>query len=109
MPLYCLCHAINSQPDSQAFMAPNRYCAIESSVGGLTEDSPVGGADDSWVPPLALYVPMKVIKTGAQQVLLDGGKQPNDWSSADRPRAWRNHYPNVDLYECPHCGARVCR
>lgn len=101
MPIYCLCHEKNDEPDSQAFMAPNRYCANESDRGGTTEDSNV--------PPVALYTPMRVLKTGAQQVLLDGGKTPNDWSSAERPADWRNHYPNVDMFECPNCGARVCR
>jgi len=101
MPIYCLCHERSDKPDSQAYMAPNRYCSIHSDRGGVT--------DDSTVPPLSLYTPMKVIKTGAQQVVLDGGRRPNDWSSSERPSDWRNHYPNVDLFECPVCGARVCR
>jgi hypothetical protein len=101
MPIYCLCEAKNDKPDSQAFMAPNRYCSIESNLGGKVEDVDF--------PPLALYVQMKCIKTGANQVLLDGGKRQNDWSSAERPLDWRNHYPNVDVFECPNCGARIVR
>jgi hypothetical protein len=101
MSIYCLCEAKNSKPDSQAFMAPNRYCAIESNIGGKTH------VDD--FPPLALYTPMTCIKTGAQQVLFDHGKRPNDWSEPARPADWRNHYPNVDVFECPNCGARIAR
>ena len=100
MPLYCLCEGHNHQPDSQVYMAPNRYCAIESIYGQKS---------DSDVPPLALYIEMKVVRNGVNQVLFDGGKRPNDWSSAERPADWRMHYPDVDLYECPNCGARVVR
>jgi hypothetical protein len=100
MPVYCLCEAKNDKPDGQHFMAPNRYCSSESDRGGKV--------DSLDVPPLALYVPMICIKTGANQVLLDSGKNPNDWTQ-ERPRDWRNHYPNVDLFECPNCGARVAK
>jgi hypothetical protein len=99
--IYCMCEEKNSKPDSQAFMAPNRYCSLESTLGHDT--------DSKDFPPLALYVPMKCIKTGANQVLFDGGKRPNDWSDASRPSDWRRHYPNVDVFECPNCGARVAR
>jgi hypothetical protein len=101
MSFYCMCEAQNDKPDSQSFMAPNRYCSIESTVGGktLTPD----------FPPLALYTPMVCIKTGASQVLFIGGKWPNDWSTVARPSTWRNHYPNVDVFECPNCKARIVR
>lgn len=101
MPLYCMCEVKNGKPDGQAFMAPNRYCALESTRGGKTTVLDF--------PPIALYVPMRCIKTGAQQVLLDDGKRPNDWQSPERPADWRNHYPNVDVFECPICGARTVR
>ena len=100
MAIYCMCEAKNDRPDSQVFMAPNRYCSNQSDRGGKN--------DGSELPPLALYVPMKCIKTGAQQVLLDGGKRPNNWEEK-RPADWRNHYPNVDVFECPNCGARVVK
>lgn len=105
MTIYCLCEQQNDKPDSQAFMAPNRYCAMESSIGGGTDLTL--RADD--FPPLALYTAMRCIKTGANQVLLEGGKRPNDWSNPERPADWRRHYPNVDVYECPNCHARVAR
>lgn len=101
MSLYCMCGAENDKPDAQAFMAPNRYCSIESSRGAKLEVADF--------PPLALYTPMLCIKTGAQQVLLDGGKRSNDWSASERPSDWRNHYPNVDVFECRNCGARIAR
>jgi len=101
MPIYCMCEAKNGKPDSQAFMAPNRYCAPRSDHDQMV--------DDPAFPAFALYVPMKVLKNGVNQVLLDGGKRPNDWSSLERPADWRMHYPAGDLYECPNCGARVVR
>ena len=107
MSLYCLCEQQNDKPDSQAFMAPNRYCAIESSVGGGGGEHLTAQVTD--FPPLALYVPMRCIKTGANQVLLEGGKRPNNWEEAARPPDWRRHYPNVDVYECPNCHARVAK
>jgi len=100
MSLYCLCEQHNDKPDSQAFGAPNRYCAIENRQGIRTE------VDD--VPPLSLPVEMRCIKTGAPQVVLDVS-QPNLWTDAGRPSDWRRHYPNVDLFECPTCGARVAK
>ncbi len=93
MAFYCLCEAKNDKPDSQAFMAPNRYCAV------------LEGED---FPPLALRRSMICIKTGAQQVILTDDK-PNDWSGGARPNQYRKHYPNVDVFECPHCHARIAR
>jgi hypothetical protein len=100
MPIYCMCEQKNDKPDLQAFMAPNRYCSVESKFGQVS---------DSTFPPVALYREMKVIKNGVNQVLLEGGKRPNDWTDAARPDDWRKHYPNVDVYECTNCGARVVR
>jgi hypothetical protein len=95
MAIYCLCEAKNGKPDSQAFMAPNRYCAMQAG-------------DD--FPPLALRREMHIIKTGARQVILESDQdKPNDWASAARPDHYREHYPNVDVFECPVCGARVAR
>ena len=92
---YCLCEASNDKPDSQHFGAPNRYCASEAV-----------GLDD--FPPLALKIPMQCIKTGARQVILDVHSR-NDWSGGARPGRYRQHYPNVDVFECPHCHARIVR
>lgn len=99
MSLYCMCQARNGKLDSQVFMAPNRFCALDSTVGGVSE------VDD--FPPLALRTKMVCIKTGARQVLLEAGVG-NDWVSP-RPSDWRNHYPNVDVFQCPHCGAMVAK
>lgn len=95
MPLYCLCEDTNDKPDSQAFGAPNRYCALKEG-------------DKADFPPLALHTPMKCIKTGARQVLL-ARHHLNDWMDAARPAVYRDHYPNVDVFECPNCHARVAR
>ena len=51
---------------------------------------------------------MQCIKTGAQQVILDV-HEPNDWSGGSRPTRYRKHYPNVDVFECPNCHARIVR
>ena len=56
MSLYCMCEADNDKPDSQAFGAPNRYCATESTIADVP---------DVGFPPLALRKPMTCIKTGA--------------------------------------------
>lgn len=95
MPFYCMCEAQNDKPDSQHFMAPNRYCAIEE-----------GSKID--FPPLALKTQMKCIKTGANQVILENHFS-NDWSGGARPSNYRPHYPNVDVFECPNCHARIVR
>ena len=93
MAFYCMCEAQNDKPDSQAFMAPNRYCAVK---------------DGEDFPPLHLHTKMNCIKTGAQQVILDI-HEPNDWSGGSRPTHYRKHYPNVDVFECPNCHARIVR
>lgn len=100
MSLYCMCEAVNDKPDSQALGAPNRYCAAENRYGQTVEDVTV--------PPLALKTPMVCIKTGAAQVILDH-TGPNLWDKTGRPDDWRRHYPNVDVFECPNCHARVAK
>jgi hypothetical protein len=93
MPLYCLCEANNDKPDSQHYGAPNRYAAMVGQPGDF--------------PPLALRQKMVCIKTGAQQVLLYAkDDKPNMWEGG---RPTKDHYPNVDVFECPHCRARVVR
>ncbi len=100
MSLYCLCEQKNDKPDHQAFGAPNRYCAIENHLGQRTEVADM--------PPLALPAAMVCLKTGAAQVVLDSAER-NMWTNAGRPNRWRRHYPNVDVFECPTCGARVAK
>ena len=95
MSFYCLCEAPNDKPESQMFMAPNRYCRSVEAVPDF--------------PSFALRRAMRCIKTGAAQVLLDPpDDKPNDWSGGMRPIG-RQHYPNVDVYECPNCRARIVR
>ena len=94
MSFYCLCEQRNDKPDNQAFMAPNRYC---QSIEG--ED----------YPSFALQRPMECIKMGATQVVLDPPEnKPNDWSEIIRPQG-RRHFPNIDIFECPNCHARIVR
>lgn len=97
MTFYCLCEAKNAKPDSQHFLAPNRYCAVTD--------------DDQSFPPVALRRAMVVVAVGVHQVVLDEkDDKPNDWSGGKRP-VGRRHYPNVDVLvlECPNCHARVVR
>ena len=96
MKLYCMCHEINSKPESQAFCASNLYGPYDTE----TEFRVV-----------ALKTPMIVVKTGVKQVLLCKDKI-NDWTE----KAYitpedidHEHYPSVDFFECKNCGARVCR
>jgi len=101
MALYCLCEANNDKPDSQYFGAPNRYCAVESTVQKIPDVN---------FPPLALRQPMECIKTGAIQVLLEPAQdRPNNWDFGPRPDQFRIHYPNIDIFECPNCHARVAK
>lgn len=93
MAVYYLCEAANDKPDSQVYGAPNRYCAA--------------GPKDNF-PPLALRKPMQCIKTGATQVILAPDEdKPNTWKGCARPANYTPHYPNVDVFTCPNCNARV--
>lgn len=96
MTFYCLCEAHNDQPDSQTYGAPNRYCA------------PLKDTAAHDFPPLALRRAMTCLAVGVPQVVLVDPK-PNDWTTATRPSQYRQHYPAVDVYECPHCRARMVR
>jgi hypothetical protein len=90
-----MCEEENNKPDSQVYGAPNRYCALTG---------------DMEFPPLALRVQMKCIKTGVEQVILEPDQnKANMWDSPARPDRYRPHYPNVDVFECPNCGARVAK
>ncbi len=98
MSFYCLCES-PSGPDSQVFGAPNRYCAVENSLGETAESD---------FPPVALRKRMKCISVGANQVILAPvDDKPNDGDG--RSARWRKHYPNVDVFECEHCHARIVR
>lgn len=49
---------------------------------------------------------MVCIVQGVAQVILRDHK-PNMWEGGPRPTDYDRHYPNVDVYECPNCKARV--
>jgi hypothetical protein len=106
MSIYCLCEAQPGtkgahKPDAQVFGAANRYCSILDADG---KELDPGGK----FPPVALQQPMRMIAVGARQVVFHGqhGRLLNLWEGGDRPRGY-GHYPNVDVYECPTCKARV--
>ena|SRR3990167_839276 len=96
MKLYCMCHEKNDKPESQAFGAANLY-------------GPYDNETDFRV--VALRIPMTVVKNGVKQVLLSNQKI-NDWTEkayvVSKDIAG-GHYPDVDFYECPNCGTRICR
>lgn len=113
--LYCMCEitgdpprvAVDSQGfgplDNQVFMAPNRY-------GVFTEDDKID------FRPVLLGRSMEPVKIGVEQRASNTGKVPsNPWPRTkeemekDRKALSdvRRHYPNVDLYRCPNCGAMI--
>lgn len=118
MKYYCMCkitgktpaQAIDSQGfgplDGQCFQAPNRYGSV-----------PEGEEHRA----VLLGQPMECIVMGAiQAVCLDDEgavvRPPrNNWSRTkeesaedlDRLIQTKRHYPNVDIYRCPNCGAEI--
>ncbi len=95
MKIYCMCHEKNNKPDSQVFGARNLYGPYD-----IETDFRV----------VVLQQPMKVKKVGVKQVLT---YKPliNDWSRAqvvEKKDIVKEHYPYVDMYECPNCGAKIC-
>ena len=62
------------------------------------EENIIETEDNQYVrdAPIKVYLgekSMECIKTGAQQFLKDGSQ----------------HYPNVDVFRCNNCGARIAR
>lgn len=105
MKLYCLCEAQPGtngagKPDAQAFGAPNRYCSTKDPTG---KELPA-----EKFPPVALQRSMRVIANGVTQVIFPGEHHPrmNVWDGGPRPSGYQ-HYPMVDVLECPVCKARV--
>ena len=79
MSLYCMCATAS---DLVLGDPPNKYAAPQTA--------------EFW-PPVVLQRKMECIKTGAQQMIrLSGGEL-------------HKHYPNVDIFECSNCGARVVK
>ena len=90
MKLYCMCHRENDKPESQAFMAPNRYHHYD---------------EESDYRTFVLTRSMVVDKNGAKQFLPDG-LQPNKWDG-EQVDVLKQHHKGVDVHICPHCNARV--
>ena len=66
--------------------------------------------DETGFRSFALKKSMECIKIGATQVLVDQGVPPNDWEKAITPRdILKQHYPNVDIFQCKHCGTIIVR
>lgn len=107
MMLYCLCEAQPGtkgagKPDAQVYGAANRYCSTKDPAGKEL--------DAEKFPPVALQRPMRVIAVGVTQVVFHGqhGHLLNLWEGGLRPSG-HEHYPRVDVLECPTCKARVVR
>jgi hypothetical protein len=105
--LYCLCEAQPGTkgagaPDAQVYGAANRYCSVKDPTG---RDLPA-----EKFPPVALQRPMRVIAVGVTQVVFHGQPGPllNQWEGGMRPSG-HEHYPRVDVLECPTCKARIVR
>ena len=95
MKYYCMCNAKNNgKLDDQAFLAPNRFGPYDNETQNRV---------------VALKTPMKAIKNGIKQVLLRGVNIENDWSgkTLDELGHIERHYPNVDMHQCPNCGAII--
>jgi len=111
MKIYCMCQITGDVPtqaidskgfgplDNQVCLAPNRFLPMENE----------------W-RPVMLERPMEVVKNGiGQKVSTDGRTPPNPWSKTKEETEEdmrqlainKNHYPNVDLYRCRHCGAVI--
>ena len=115
MKLYCMCQITGSVPevardsqgfgpvDNQTFFAPNRF--------GVMKDEPAKTTDQR---PVILNIAMICKQTGIHQEISKTFIS-NPWAKtkeiADidfkRLKEARRHYPNVDLYECPHCRTQI--
>lgn len=94
MKLYCMCRVRNDKLDGQEFLAPNRFAPYDKKTDFRT---------------IALQEPMSYVKSGAKQVLLHV-RQPNDWTNPITDKDIRKeHFPNVDIFECKVCGATIVR
>jgi len=101
MKLYCMCRTRKGMIDGQEFLAPNRFAP------GRIEQLDI---DDDF-RTFVLQKPMKLTKVGAKQMLLfPNVKKPNDWKEPIMPKdILKQHYPNVDVFQCRHCGAMIVR
>jgi hypothetical protein len=66
------------------------YCGCTTTTKAGVPINAHGASLDHGV---VLPRPMTCVKTGAEQFLVDGSQ----------------HYPNVDVFECPNCKLRVVR
>jgi hypothetical protein len=117
--LYCLCQITGDVParardsqgfgplDDQCFGAPNRW--------GLAQE-----LDGETQRPVLLQRAMEVVKNGLPQMVRNNSSDkvpPNNWPRTKEEveaglaalQDVRRHYPNVDMYRCPNCGAIIVR
>lgn len=119
MKLYCMCQITGDVPrpakdsqgcgplENQAFMAPNRYGLLKPKQD---------------FRPVLLGKPMTCIRNGVEQEIAIDPKTeslqkppPNLWAKTKEEtqkdfeilKSTKRHYPNVDLYRCPVCGAEI--
>ena len=116
--LYCMCQITGDVPeiardsqgfgpvDNQCFLAANRFAPLRP------EDF---AAEGELRRSVVLRQPMQCIQKGVHQKVTDEAV-PNLWAKtkgeADADilklaKALR-HYPNVNMYRCPVCGAVIC-
>jgi len=91
-----MCRVKNTKIDGQEFLAPNRFAPVDTETDFRT---------------FVLQKPMELTKVGAKQMLLfPSVKKPNDWKESVMPKdILKQHYPNVDVFQCRHCGAMIVR
>ena len=115
MKLYCMCQITGDVPpqardtqgfgplDNQVFLAPNRFCKLDKETKDLE------------YRPVILRRSMVCLKNGIHQYVTDN-PIPNIWirtpeehkEDTKKLQDSRRHYPDIDLYICPVCGAMIC-
>jgi len=80
--------------EGQKFLAPNRFVPVKNGFRSF-----------------ALRRRMECIRTGAKQVILDTFANTNNNGSnpIEEKDVLKEHHPNVDVFQCQHCGVIVVR
>jgi len=113
MKYYCMCQITGDVPtaaidsggfgplDNQVYMAPNRFLPYD---------------DRSDFRSVYLRRSMECEKNGITQIV-GLGDVPNRWANTKEEldkdmnslilMGYQKHYPNVDMYKCPVCGAII--
>jgi len=128
MKMYCMCEISKNHPnragdsagfgppDNQYFMAPNRFGVIPNEHGEVKAYAKDAHGDI--VRPVLLQKPMVLVQMGVPQEVTKDRVPPNAWNHlAGREelreaeqrlfQEARQHFPNVDVYRCPNCGAII--